>query len=78
MKNLLPFALLLSLTGCISVSMDMESMKIGKSNPASEFCLAQHGFLDYKKDANGNIVGMCHLPNDRVVEEWQYYREHHK
>lgn len=78
MKHLIPLSLLLSLTGCISIDMDLQSAKIGKSNPASEFCLKQKGFLDYQKDANGNTVGMCHLQNGQVVEEWQYYRQHHQ
>lgn len=78
MKSLMAFALVFSLTGCISVSMDLQSAKIGKSNPASEFCLQQKGFLDYQKDTNGNVVGMCHLQNGKVIEEWQYYHQHHQ
>lgn len=78
MKIVFTLLAVFGLTGCISVNMDLESMKIGKSNPASEFCLQQKGFLDYQKDANGNTVGMCHLPNGKIIEEWQYYRQHHK
>lgn len=77
MKNVFALLVVLSLTGCISVKMDVDSMKIGKSNPASEFCLKQKGFLDYQKDVNGDTVGMCHLPNGKVIEEWQYYRQAH-
>lgn len=62
------------LTGCISVQMDLDSAKIAKSNPASEFCLQQKGFLDFETDKQGKAVGMCHLPNGQVIEEWQYYR----
>lgn len=79
MKKVLSIATItMALTGCITVSMDLESVKVGKSNPASEYCLQQKGFLDFVTDKQGNTVGMCHLPNGQVVEEWQLYRANHQ
>ncbi|SPO31953.1 uncharacterized protein UTRI_06677_B [Ustilago trichophora] len=44
------------------------------ANPASEYCIQQGGTLQIVKDAQGNEVGMCKLPDGTVVEEWAFFR----
>ncbi|OOR89929.1 hypothetical protein B0181_05840 [Moraxella caviae] len=49
---------------------------VGAVNPASEFCVQQGGKLQIQKDAQGNEYGVCHLPNGKVVDEWEFFRQH--
>lgn len=44
---------------------------IGIANPASVYCIQQGGTLEIVKDADGNEVGYCKLPDGRLVEEWE-------
>ena len=44
------------------------------ANPAAIFCVKQGGKLRPKPD--GRTV--CLLPNGRAVDEWEYFRAHHK
>lgn len=44
------------------------------ANPASEHCIERGGTLEIRDEANGQI-GYCHLPDGRIVEEWQLFRE---
>ncbi|SPO31840.1 uncharacterized protein UTRI_06677 [Ustilago trichophora] len=44
------------------------------ANPASEYCVQQGGTLETVKDEQGNQVGMCRLPDGRLVDEWDYFR----
>jgi len=43
-------------------------------NPASAYCTSVGGRLEIRKEARGE-TGYCHLPDGRVVEEWQLFRE---
>jgi uncharacterized protein len=43
-------------------------------NPASEYCIDQGGELEIVTGEDGSQVGMCTLPDGRVVEEWDLYR----
>jgi putative hemolysin len=43
-------------------------------NPASAYCISVGGRLEIRKDAQGGEAGYCHLPDGRVVEEWQLFR----
>ena len=44
-------------------------------NPASEYCVnRQGGELQIHKDKDGSEAGFCHLPDGRVVEEWELFR----
>ena len=74
---ILSFAAATALAAC-SASEKQESPKIGMSNLASEFCVKQGGKSEIKKDKDGGEYGVCHLPNDTVVEEWEYFRQHNK
>ena len=51
---------------------------VGMANPASVFCEQQGGRSEIRTDRNGNQYGVCHLPNGTSVEEWEYFRQHHK
>ncbi len=62
------------LTGCQAMNQDKEPM-IGMANPASVFCVENGGQSEIKKTPLGD-VGMCHLPDGRVIEEWELYRAH--
>lgn len=69
----------LALMGCQAMQKSDLSNKdqaVGMANPASEFCVKQGGRLEPKKDAQGNEYAMCHLPDGRVIEEWEYFRKH--
>lgn len=47
---------------------------VGLANPASTFCIEQGGRVDMVRDAGGGEMGMCHLPDGRIVEEWALFR----
>lgn len=46
---------------------------VGTPNPASAYCVEQGGKLEIRKETGGQ-VGYCHLPDGRVVEEWELFR----
>lgn len=43
------------------------------ANPASEHCVEKGGKLEIVGSESGE-KGMCHLPDGRVVEEWELFR----
>ena len=51
--------------------------KIGMPNPASQYCIDHGGKLEMKKNANGDAYAYCILPDGRVIEEWQLFRQDH-
>jgi hypothetical protein len=48
----------------------------GIANPASVYCTEQGGKLEMR-EGTGGTAGYCHLPDGRVVEEWELYRTTH-
>lgn len=46
---------------------------VGLANPASEYCIKMNGTLDIVQGEAGEI-GMCHLPDGTVIEEWELFR----
>lgn len=76
-KQLMILAATATLAACHTPT-EPTTPKIGMANPASTFCVEQGGRLELVKDANGGAVGMCHLPDGRVVEEWAWFRSQHK
>ncbi|MFT4090626.1 MAG: DUF333 domain-containing protein [Asticcacaulis sp.] len=46
---------------------------IGMPNPASKYCVDQGGRSEIRKSAEGD-TGYCHLPDGRVIEEWELFR----
>ena len=74
-------ALVLSAAAAVTLaacSPQEEQPVVGMANPASEFCVKQGGRLELKKDALGNEYALCHLPDGKVAEEWEYFRKHSK
>lgn len=57
-----------------TTAMSQEHKGIGMANPASVHCIQQGGTLEIRKDERGES-GYCHLPDGRIVEEWELYRE---
>ncbi|WP_162165689.1 putative hemolysin [Roseomonas gilardii] len=43
-------------------------------NPASVFCRDQGGTTQFRKQADGGVVGLCRFPDGRVCEEWSFFR----
>ena len=58
------------LVGCLAFPISAHAL----ANPAAVFCVEQGGKL--KPKPNGREL--CILPNGRAVEEWAYFRAHHK
>jgi len=50
---------------------------VGLANPASTYCVEQGGKLEIRKEAKGD-TGYCHLPDGKVVEEWEFFRARDK
>ncbi|WP_198670187.1 DUF333 domain-containing protein [Dyella sp. C9] len=48
---------------------------VGLANPASVNCARQGGRLDLRKDAKGNVSGICVFPDGRRCEEWSLFRD---
>ncbi|SFV06878.1 hypothetical protein SAMN02799631_04466 [Methylobacterium sp. 174MFSha1.1] len=69
MKSLLAAAALLAFAGA--------SQAWALGNPASAYCTSVGGRLEIRKGPQGE-AGYCHLPDGRVVEEWQLFREANK
>ena len=42
-------------------------------NSASKYCVDQGGKLEIRNGPTGQ-TGWCHLPDGRVVEEWELFR----
>ncbi|AWN45804.1 DUF333 domain-containing protein [Methylobacterium terrae] len=69
MKSLLAAGALVTIAGT--------SQAWALGNPASAYCTSVGGRLEIRKETKGE-VGYCHLPDGRVVEEWQLFREANK
>ena len=48
-------------------------LKVGMSNPASDFCGKMGGNTLIVRDADGSEYGLCRLPNNKTFEEWSYF-----
>lgn len=44
------------------------------TNPASEYCVAQWGTSEIKKDEDWSEYGVCKLANGEEKDEWEFYR----
>ncbi|KMO44545.1 hypothetical protein VQ03_02575 [Methylobacterium tarhaniae] len=49
-------------------------LALALGNPASAYCTSIGGRLEIRNEAKGE-TGYCHLPDGRVVEEWQLFRK---
>ncbi|PXV58306.1 hypothetical protein SAMN04487785_105131 [Dyella jiangningensis] len=79
MKTLATALLALALSACATSTPsthDQPPSSIGMANPASVACVNQGGKLDLRKDAAGNVNGICVFPDGRQCEEWALFRDH--
>jgi len=80
MKTIAATALALALSACASAPQTADSGKTkavpGMANPASVACLDQGGKLDLRRDAAGNVSGICVFADGRQCEEWALFRNH--
>jgi len=70
MKAISPLFIALLLVAC---SPEDRFPPVGLANPASVYCTNQGGDVLIRDTEEGQ-VGYCHLPDGRVVEEWEFYR----
>ena len=57
--------------------LEQQAAPLQMANPAAVFCIEQGGEHDIRKDADGNAVGYCILPDGSEPIAWEYYREMH-
>lgn len=83
-KKLLIAGLGLLVVGCAdtpSSSSDAfkadQQKRIGMPNPASAYCVEKGGRLEIRQSPDGD-TGYCHLPDGRVIEEWELFRADRK
>ncbi|KIF92367.1 hypothetical protein NX87_03840 [Neisseria meningitidis] len=53
------------------------TFRTGMANSASKFCIAKGGRREVKKRRKRRRICLCHLPDSRIVEEWEYFRSQH-
>lgn len=70
-RNLLMVLPMVSLGACTTPS--PEPQPIGMANPASTHCIALGGSSVLRETPAGQVRD-CHLPDGRVVEEWELFR----
>jgi putative hemolysin len=75
MLRRIPILILPLLAACGASAMK-DQKPIGKPNPASVYCVELGGTLEIR-DGDRGAVGYCHLPDGRVVEEWELFRSAH-
>jgi len=80
MKTIAATVLALALSACASAPQTADSGNTkaapGMANPASVACVDQGGKLDLRKDAAGNVSGICVFADGRQCEEWALFRDH--
>jgi putative hemolysin len=70
----------LVLAGCASGGEGAapSGQKVAAANPASVFCVERGGKVVIRKDGGGSEHGVCVWDNGSEIDEWEYYRKHHK
>jgi putative hemolysin len=79
MKTTAGALLVLALSACATQptpQADATKASPGMANPASVACVNQGGKLDLRKDAAGNVSGICVFPDGKQCEEWALFRDH--
>ncbi|OIQ63819.1 hypothetical protein GALL_546380 [mine drainage metagenome] len=76
MKRLLLLPFLLAACEPAPITSAPATKAATMANPASVYCVQQHGKLQIVGDASGQFA-YCHLPGGRVVEEWELYHSTH-
>lgn len=70
------FLLMSLLTSACSTHITLDKIEV--ANPASVFCHKQGGTAIAQRNKQGKYDSLCRLPDGKVVDEWEYYRQHHK
>lgn len=52
---------------------DSPQAAVDMANPAAVYCIEQGGDIKIR-DAELGQVGYCHLPDGRIIEEWEFFR----
>lgn len=60
------------LAACLLLGAPMTAHAI--PNPAAVFCLKMSGKPVIARLPDGGTIGLCRLPNNRIVEEWTLFR----
>lgn len=69
--RLLTLAPSLLLVGCAASQSADRPVSI--ANPAATYCVEKGGTVEIRSTANGQ-TGYCHLPDGRVIDEWEFFR----
>lgn len=48
--------------------------QVGVANPASVYCVENHGRLEIRTGADGGQIGICVFDDGSECEEWAYFR----
>ena len=77
MKLVITALLVCALAACATPqTAPSDAGNTGLANPASTYCVQQGGRLDLRKDAAGNVGGICVFKDGRACEEWALFRDH--
>lgn len=64
----------LYLLGLVLASCSFAGSAWALANPATTFCVEMGGKPEMVTEAGGGVMGLCHLPDGRIVEEWTLFR----
>lgn len=70
MKMKIVAAALMPLAACAA---PVETGSVTRANPAAEYCAQLGGRSEIRKE-EGREVCYCHLPDGRVIDEWELFR----
>ena len=59
--------------GAVAVAVAVPCMAFAMANPASVFCGKMGGRTEIAKLADGSEIGLCFLPDKRIIEEWTFF-----
>ena len=57
---------------CANHAPSQPAPAIGMANPASVYCAKRGGKLEIREE-RGGARSYCHLPDGRIVDEWELY-----
>lgn len=76
MKHLIAALLTSALAACATPPASPPATQAGLANPASTYCVQQGGRLELRKDAAGNVNGVCVFQDGSQCDEWALFRDH--
>ncbi|MEX9253131.1 putative hemolysin [Pseudenterobacter timonensis] len=69
-------ALALPVVACTAKQEEPAQPPIGMANPASVYCVQKGGELVPVQSPQG-VSSNCKLPDGKIIEEWDLYRQDH-